>query len=62
MTTRKEIGKKIQNYRQRQNIPIQEFADALGVDTSLFKLIESGNEHIPFILIEKIAKKLEIQL
>lgn len=62
MDIKTKIGLRIKTLRNEQNISQEELAHRAGIDRSYISDIEKGNRNISIIIVEKLAKALEIEV
>ena len=56
------FGKKISNYRQKNNLTIQEMAERTKLSTAIISQIERGIGNPTYIVLESIANEMDISV
>ena len=62
MGIKKELGKRIQDYRKQQNLTQERLAEIVGIDTISMSKIETGRNYPTAENLEKIAKTLNVEV
>jgi transcriptional regulator with XRE-family HTH domain len=61
MDIRKKFGEKVRLLRKEKNLSQEELAHLASIDRTYVSDIEKGERNVSIIIIEKIAKSLDIE-
>jgi transcriptional regulator with XRE-family HTH domain len=61
MDIKKKFGEKVKFLRKEKNLSQEELAHLATIDRTYISDIEKGERNVSLIIIEKIAKSLEIE-
>lgn len=61
MDIRKKFGEKVKSLRKEKNLSQEELAHIANIDRTYISDIEKGERNVSLVIIEKIAKSLEIE-
>ncbi|NMH24806.1 helix-turn-helix domain-containing protein [Flavobacterium solisilvae] len=62
MDLRKKFGSKVKQLREQKGYSIEYLANIADIDRTYISDIEKGNRNVSLLIIEKLAKSLEVDI
>lgn len=62
MDLRKKFGSKVKQLREQKGYSIEYLANIANIDRTYISDIEKGNRNVSLLIIEKLAKSLEVDI
>jgi transcriptional regulator with XRE-family HTH domain len=62
MNLKEKFGNKVKQLREQRNYSIEYFANISNIDRTYISDIEKGNRNVSLLIIEKLAKALEVNI
>lgn len=62
MNLKEKFGHKIKELREQKSYSIEYFANISNIDRTYIADIEKGNRNVSLLIIEKLAKALEVNI
>lgn len=62
MDLRKKFGSKVKQLREQKGYSIEYLANIANIDRTYISDIEKGNRNVSLLIIEKLAKSLDIDI
>jgi transcriptional regulator with XRE-family HTH domain len=62
MDLRKKFGSKVKQLREQKGYSIEYLANIANIDRTYISDIEKGNRNVSLLIIEKLAKSLDVDI